>query len=132
MAILLAQRVDRCGTLILKHPVSCFQYDVWFIKTYYFVAFQVTSLPEVPFNIGELYSGSMPINSADSSRELFFVFQPTIGNPVDEVTIWLNGGPGCSSLNGFFEENGLWVWEPGAAAPTFNEYAWVNLTNMLW
>jgi carboxypeptidase D len=96
------------------------------------VAFQVTSLPEVPFSVGELYSGSMPISAADSSRELFFVFQPTIGDPVDEVTIWLNGGPGCSSLNGFFEENGLWVWEPGAPAPTLNEYAWVNVTNMLW
>jgi hypothetical protein len=30
----------------------------------------------------------------NASRALFFVWQPTVGKPVDEVTIWLNGGPG--------------------------------------
>jgi carboxypeptidase D len=79
-----------------------------------------------------MYSGSIPISTADSSRELFFVFQPTIGTPVDEVTIWLNGGPGCSSLNGFFEENGRFVWYPGADAPVENPNTWVGLTNLLW
>jgi carboxypeptidase D len=57
-------------------------------------AYQVTSLPDVPFDIGELYSGLVPIDVKDPSRELFFVFQPTIGAPVDEIVIWLNGGPG--------------------------------------
>lgn len=68
----------------------------------------------------------------DTSRTLFFVFAPTIGEPVDEVTIWLNGGPGCSSLEGFFQENGPYVWLPGTVAPARNPYSWVNLTNMLW
>jgi Serine carboxypeptidase len=95
-------------------------------------AFRVTSLPDVPFSLGEFYSGLMPITSGDTSRELFFIFQPTIGAPVDELTIWLNGGPGCSSLEGFFEENGLFVWTPGSPAPAINPYSWVNMTNMLW
>jgi carboxypeptidase D len=79
-----------------------------------------------------MYSGLVPISKTDSSRELFFVFQPKVGDPVDEITIWLNGGPGCSSLNGFFEENGKFVWYPGASEPIINENAWVNLTNVLW
>jgi len=95
-------------------------------------AFQVKSLPDVPFDVGEMYSGLIPINSSDTSRELFFIFQPTVGEPVDEITIWLNGGPGCSSLEGFFEENGRFVWYPGASAPILNEYSWANITNMLW
>lgn len=67
--------------------------------------YRVESLPSVPFDVGEMYSGLIPINEKDPDRSLFFVFAPTTGKPVDEVTIWLNGGPGCSSLAGFFQEN---------------------------
>lgn len=79
-----------------------------------------------------MYSGSVPIDLGDDSRSLFFVFQPKLGDPVDEVTIWLNGGPGCSSLEAFFQENGRFVWQPGTFAPVENPYSWVNLTNILW
>ena len=93
----------------------------------------VESLPEIPQNfLTELYSGLIPIDTSNTSRELFFVFQPTIGAPVDEVTIWLNGGPGCSSLEGFLQENGLIQWTWGQFDPTINPYSWVNLTNVLW
>ena len=54
----------------------------------------------MPFDIGEMYSGLMPIKAGDSSRALFFVFQPQIVDKSDTITIWLNGGPGCSSLEG--------------------------------
>ncbi|KAH8694948.1 putative pheromone processing carboxypeptidase [Talaromyces proteolyticus] len=94
--------------------------------------YRVESLPDVDFDIGEMYSGLVPIESKNKSRELFFVFQPTIGAPVDEITIWLNGGPGCSSLEGFLQENGRFVWQSGTFAPVENPYSWVNLTNMLW
>lgn len=94
--------------------------------------FVVKSLPDVPFDIGEMYSGLIPITTGSKARELFFIFQPTVGAPVDEITVWLNGGPGCSSLEGFFQENGLFLWQEGSAAPTVNPYSWVNETNMLW
>lgn len=93
----------------------------------------VESLPEIPQNfLTEMYSGLIPIDLSDASRALFFVFQPKLGPPVDEVTIWLNGGPGCSSLEGFLQETGLIQWTWGQFDPTINPYSWVNLTNMLW
>lgn len=93
----------------------------------------VKSLPEIPQNfLSEMYSGLVPIDMSNPSRALFFVFQPRVGEPVDEVTIWLNGGPGCSSLEGFLQENGLIQWTWGQFDPTINPYSWVNLTNMLW
>ncbi|KAL4781942.1 Alpha/Beta hydrolase protein [Aspergillus varians] len=92
----------------------------------------VEKLPEVHFDLGEMYSGSIPIDEHNDTRSLFFIFQPKLGEPVDEVTIWLNGGPGCSSLEGFFQENGRFVWQPGTFAPVENPYSWVNLTNVLW
>jgi len=95
-------------------------------------AFRVESLPEVEYDVGEMYSGLMPIDANDTSRNLFFVFQPTVGAPVDEITIWLNGGPGCSSLEGFFQENGRFIWSWGMYQPQINPYSWVNLTNVLW
>lgn len=94
--------------------------------------YKVDSLPDVNFDIGEMYSGLIPIDKNNASRALFFMFNPTIGEPVEEITIWLNGGPGCSSLEGFFQENGRFLWQPGTFAPVENPYSWVNLTNMLW
>lgn len=80
-----------------------------------------------------MYSGLMPIDEANPDRALFFVFQPRIGGPpVDEITVWTNGGPGCSSLEGFFQENGWIQWTWGQYAPQTQPYSWVNLTNMLW
>ncbi|GIZ44414.1 hypothetical protein CKM354_000761200 [Cercospora kikuchii] len=89
-----------------------------------------SALPEVYFDIGESYSGLLPI---DESKELFFWFVPST-NPdaKDEITIWLNGGPGCSSLDGFFHENGPAIWQPGTYLPVPNTWAWSNLTNMVF
>ncbi|GAM84761.1 hypothetical protein ANO11243_027620 [Dothideomycetidae sp. 11243] len=94
--------------------------------------YRVKSLPDVHFDLGEIYSGLVPIDENDLSRQLFFMFTPTTGDPVDEVTIWLNGGPGCSSLEGFFQENGPFLWVPGTYEPVKNPYTWANLTNMVY
>ena len=56
-----------------------------------FIAFKVDFLPDILFDIGEIYLCLMPLDSCNASRALFFVFQSTVGEP---VTIWLIGGPG--------------------------------------
>lgn len=53
-----------------------------------------TALPNVDFDVGESYAGSLPISSnANDTNQLFFWFFPsenqTVGN---EITIWLTGG----------------------------------------
>ncbi|KAF2103562.1 alpha/beta-hydrolase [Rhizodiscina lignyota] len=92
----------------------------------------VDGLPEIPYDLGEMYSGTIPVDKSDPSRSFFFVFEPTIGEPVDEVTIWFNGGPGCSSLEAFLQENGRFIWSWGMYRAQENAYTWVNLTNVLW
>ena len=55
-----------------------------------------TGIPDVNFDIGESYAGTLPISdNADDENQLFFWFFPS-DNPQakDEITIWLNGGPG--------------------------------------
>jgi carboxypeptidase D len=91
-----------------------------------------SSLPEIDFDIGESYAGSMPIGNS-TIDSLFFWFVPT-DNPSagDEIVIWLNGGPGCSSLDGFFHENGPVNWASGTYRPVRNTYSWSNLSNIVW
>ena len=89
--------------------------------------------PLVPnyVDTGEFYSGSIPVDESDPSRTLFFIFKPAINasiNP-EEVVIWLNGGPGCSSLVGFFQENGPILWQPGTFRPDRNPWTWAKITN---
>jgi carboxypeptidase D len=90
-----------------------------------------TKIPEVDFDVGESYAGLMPIGGKNSS-ELYFWFFPT-ENPEgkDDIVIWLNGGPGCSSLEGFLQENGPVLWQYGTYKPVKNPWTWVNLTNMV-
>lgn len=42
-----------------------------------------------------------------NGRNLFYYFVVSEGNPAkDPVVLWLNGGPGCSSFDGFVYEHG--------------------------
>lgn len=49
-----------------------------------------------------------------------------------QITIWLNGGPGCSSLDGILQENGPFLWQAGVYEPVKNPYSWTKLTNIVY
>lgn len=53
------------------------------------------------------------------------------------MVLWLNGGPGCTSMIGFTQEISPYVLEEGQAYEgksnlTFNPYTWLNLSNLLF
>ncbi len=116
----------------------CIIHFLFFFRTdsYYLIAFVVngTAIPDVDFDIRESYAGLLPISQkSNETNQLYFWYFPS-QNPLaqDEITIWLNGGPGCSSLAGLLQENGPFLWLPGTFKPVRNPYSWVNLTNMVW
>ena len=54
---------------------------------------------------GDMYAGLLPIDIVNEEKRddvrgklMFWYFQPTNEN-YDSVTIWLNGGPGCTSFS---------------------------------
>ncbi|KAI0698230.1 alpha/beta-hydrolase [Cytidiella melzeri] len=93
-----------------------------------------SKLPLVNFDAGPSWSGLMPI-SADphETRKLFFWFWPTTNaSNANDLLFWTNGGPGCSSLEGFLQENGPISWSWGQAEPTPNPWSWTSLANVVW
>lgn len=93
------------------------------------------SLPGIPFKVPHSWAGNMPISGhKNETRELFFwLWTPSGDVGHDDITIWLNGGPGCSSLEGALSEMGpitLPTSPKGEATP--NPYSWTNLSHVLF
>ncbi|TMW60646.1 hypothetical protein Poli38472_000688 [Pythium oligandrum] len=77
-----------------------------------------------------LYSGYLPISNG--SQVFYFFAESLSAKPEDDpVLLWLNGGPGASSLAGCFTENGPLLVNEGGQSLRVNEYAWNNNANFL-
>jgi carboxypeptidase C (cathepsin A) len=50
----------------------------------------------------------------------------------DPIVLWLNGGPGCSSMEGAFMENGPFVFSETNNTMFSNPYSWNRIANMLY
>ena len=89
-----------------------------------------TSLPNYPYE-GEFYSGYL--NIPGSQKSLHYVFVPSQNDKVkDPVLLWLNGGPGCSSLEGFSSENGPATLGYEGKDWILNPFSWNKNANVLY
>ena len=50
----------------------------------------------------------------------------------DPLVLWLNGGPGCSSLLGLFTELGPYHVTENGESLEYNPYAWNNFANIIF
>lgn len=83
------------------------------------------------------YSGYVTIDEVHG-KKLYYYFVESERNPsTDPVVLWLNGGPGCSSFDGFVYEHGPFNFEAGkprGSLPTLhlNPYSWSKVSNILY
>ncbi|KAK7269059.1 hypothetical protein RIF29_21774 [Crotalaria pallida] len=100
----------------------------------------VTQLPN--FNAifpSKHYSGYINIDgNGENGKNLFYYFVSSERNPEkDPVVLWLNGGPGCSSFDGFVYEHGPFNFEAAKTKgnlPTLhiNPYSWSKVSNIIY
>ena len=91
---------------------------------------RITWLPGQPTNVGfAQYSGYVTVNQ-QAGRALFYwlVEAPESRGPDSRpLLLWLNGGPGCSSVAyGAAEEIGPFRINPDGKTLYLNPYAWNN------
>jgi carboxypeptidase C (cathepsin A) len=80
---------------------------------------------------GKVYSGML--DTEDPKRHLHYVFIPSQGNPAtDPVVLWMNGGPGCSSLLGLIQEHGPVIIPDYTRELKLNEYSWTKVANIIY
>uniref|UniRef100_A0A671SH43 Carboxypeptidase n=1 Tax=Sinocyclocheilus anshuiensis TaxID=1608454 RepID=A0A671SH43_9TELE len=76
------------------------------------------------------YSGYF--NVADN-KHLHYWFVESQKDPANSpVVLWLNGGPGCSSLDGLLTEHGPFLIQDDGATLEYNPYAWNKIANVLY
>lgn len=93
---------------------------------------EITSLPG--------WTGALPtkqysgyLNASNSSR-LHYWFVESENSPATAATVvWFNGGPGCSSLDGFFYEHGPFEIDSSDYSKLVErEFRWNSKVNMLY
>ncbi|KAM3070492.1 hypothetical protein ACMFMG_010315 [Clarireedia jacksonii] len=76
------------------------------------------------------YSGYL---SVGTNMNMWFWFFESRDNPTTApLATWFNGGPGCSSMIGLFQENGPCQFYNGASTPSLNPYSFNEYANMLY
>ncbi|KAG7638359.1 putative carboxypeptidase D [Arabidopsis thaliana] len=92
---------------------------------------RITRLPGQPRVGFQQYSGYVTIDEK-KQRALFYYLAEAETKPISKpLVLWLNGGPGCSSLGvGAFSENG--PFRPKGSILVRNQHSWNQEANMLY
>ncbi|EDR04208.1 uncharacterized protein LACBIDRAFT_252730 [Laccaria bicolor S238N-H82] len=62
----------------------------------------------------------------------FWFFESRTSPETAPFTLWLSGGPGCSSMIGLFQENGPCYVNPDSKTIVINSFSWNNISNMIY
>ncbi|GLJ12192.1 hypothetical protein SUGI_0186370 [Cryptomeria japonica] len=94
----------------------------------------IHALPGQPKDVGfKQYSGYVNVD-AKTGRGLFFYLAEAVDEPSSKpLILWLNGGPGCSSLGyGAFQELGPFRINSDRKTLSTNPYAWNQVANVVF
>ncbi|CAI9765556.1 unnamed protein product [Fraxinus pennsylvanica] len=93
---------------------------------------KILSLPGQPKVNFSQYSGYVTVDPT-AGRALFYYFSESEDPSNKPLVMWLNGGPGCSSIGaGALTELGPFRVNPDGKTLWYNKYAWNNVANVLF
>ncbi|XP_062106495.1 serine carboxypeptidase-like 25 [Humulus lupulus] len=94
---------------------------------------RIKALPGQPKVNFEQFSGYVTVNRV-AGRALFYWLTEAVHKPLSKpLVIWLNGGPGCSSVAyGASEEIGPFRINKTASGLNLNKFSWNTVANLLF
>ncbi|CAN8245078.1 unnamed protein product [Cochlearia groenlandica] len=93
----------------------------------------VTDFPGQPKVNFRHYSGYVTVNETNGRALFYWFFEATNHPEIKPLVLWLNGGPGCSSVGyGATQEIGPFIVDNKGANIKFNPYAWNKEANILF
>ncbi|KAG2377632.1 hypothetical protein C9374_009148 [Naegleria lovaniensis] len=97
---------------------------------------RITSLPGFngPISFAQ-YSGYVPVSTNSTEKRFlfyWFVESQSASSSEDPVVLWMNGGPGCSSLDGFVTEHGPFLLNDDGKTLRSNDHAWNKRANIIY
>ncbi|KAL9260785.1 Serine carboxypeptidase 1-like protein [Drosera capensis] len=95
---------------------------------------KISALPGQPEGVNfNQYGGYVTVDK-EAGKNLFYYFVEAPESPETKpLVLWLNGGPGCSSLgNGAFEEQGPFRVNSDGETLFLNPYAWNDVANVIF
>ncbi|KIM53428.1 hypothetical protein SCLCIDRAFT_1222826 [Scleroderma citrinum Foug A] len=100
--------------------------------------FRVTDpLPNVTWPLARNWAGNIPVQRQGHPNDtlFFWAFESSEGSFTDESEepwgIWLNGGPGSSSLIGLLFENGP-IYVQNDYSVSENQHSWTKVADYVW
>ncbi|KJE95976.1 cre [Capsaspora owczarzaki ATCC 30864] len=98
----------------------------------------IASLPGLTTAINfKQYGGYLNVD-AQRGRNLYYWYttpdttSANFQSANNTLILWLNGGPGCSSVSGFFSENGPFLVQSDGLTIQLNPHAWNNAGHVFW
>ncbi|TVU51395.1 hypothetical protein EJB05_02824 [Eragrostis curvula] len=100
---------------------------------------EVTQVPG--FDGGALpsrhFAGYVTVNESHGRRLFYYLVESERDPANDPVVLWLNGGPGCSSFDGFVYEHGPFNFESGGSPGSLpklqlNPYSWSKVSSVIY
>lgn len=72
------------------------------------------------------------VTVSPGTNYFFWLFESRSEPSKDPLVMWLNGGPGCSSMLGMLSENGPCTVNKGGNSTTLNQHSWNTQANVIW